>query len=168
MNGANGTSGSSGTSGATGGSGTSGTSGTSGATGGSGTSGTSGTSPSGGITGGLNAGYIPYATSSSSIADSPLYWDSGTNYLYSEYLTNIIGLGIKFANDEYYLGDFGGVYNGNYIGVNNVNPNERVILSAPLLDFPNANILDATSRSYVNRNLICVVNGTTYHIPLYN
>ena len=167
MNGANGTSGSSGTSGATGGSGTSGTSGTSGATGGSGTSGTSGTSPSGGITGGLTNGYLPYATSSSSIADSPLYFDSGNAYLYSEFSSNIIGLGLKYNNNQYYLGDFNGLVNGTYIGVDGTNPVQSVILSGILLNFPNGGILDATSRSYVNRNLICVVNGTTYYIPLY-
>jgi hypothetical protein len=112
-------------------------------------------------------GYIPYATSSSSIADSPLYYDSGNAYLYSEFSSNIIGLGLKYNAQEFYLGDFNGVGNGTYIGVDDGNADKRAILSAEYLDFPNPAILDATSRSYVNRNLICEVNGTTYYIPLY-
>jgi hypothetical protein len=169
--GTSGSSGTSGTSGATGGSGTSGssgTSGTSGATGGSGTSGTSGTSPSGGITGGLNAGYIPYATSSSSIADSPLYYDGANAYVYSEFSSQIIGLGLKYNAQEFYLGDFNGFVNGTYIGVDDGNADKRAILSAEYLDFPNPAILNASSLSYTNRNLYIKVNGVDYNIPLYN
>jgi hypothetical protein len=115
----------------------------------------------------LTAGYIPYAVSSSSIADSPLYYDTTNAYLYSEFSTNIIGLGLKYNNNEYYLGDFNAVSNGTYIGVFDNTAFQSIILSGILLDFPKAGILDATSRSYTNRNLICEVNGTAYYIPLY-
>jgi hypothetical protein len=163
VNGANGTSGSSGTSGATGGSGTSGTSGTSGATGGSGTSGTSGTSPSGGITGGLTAGYLPYATSSSSIADSVLYYDSA-NALNSIFSGVGIGLLLDRGNGVYSLGDYAGAVNDNYIKVDDAG--QSITFSTDELIF-SGGLTNTGTWTASGRFLEVTINGVAYNIELF-
>jgi hypothetical protein len=83
-------------------------------------------------------------------------------------------LDINFGGSLYSLGDFNALNNNTYVIVNDaskitsIKGDIQIDLNTELLNFPNSAILDTTSRSYTNRNIKCVVNGTTYYIPLYN
>jgi hypothetical protein len=165
--GTSGVSGTSGTSGANGANGTSGTSGNSGTSGtsGNGTSGTSGTSPSGGITGSLTSGYIPYASSATSLADSPLYWDGGLQELYTYFGGNAIGLDINFNSNVYSLGDYNSLINHTYIIVDD--NAQSIRFNTNNFTFSGA-LTNGASWSFANRYLEVTINGVGYNIPLYN
>ena len=167
VNGANGTSGTSGVNGANGTSGTSGVNGangTSGTSGVDGTSGTSGTSPSGGITGSLTAEYIPYASSSSSLADSFLYNDMGNAKLYSIFSGVALGLEIDRNNSLYSLGDFGSTAGGNFIQIDD--SAQSIEFSTDELIF-NGGLTNNSTWTATGRFLEVTINGVAYNIELF-
>jgi hypothetical protein len=164
--GTSGVSGTSGTSGANGANGTSGTSGNSGTSGtsGNGTSGTSGTSPSGGTTINPSNGFIPYRQNSTTFQDSPFFYN-GTNTLYSDFSGDFIGLYLNYNIDVYRLGDWNGVFNSQYIEIDdsalyitNYTDNAQWV----------GNITDNNPHENSGRYWRVIINGTTYYIQLNN
>jgi hypothetical protein len=68
--------------------------------------------------------YIPVRSNATTFIDSLLF--SNTNNLKSVYGGNDVGLKLEFANKYYQLGDFGGLFNYNYISVDDLNNNIKI------------------------------------------
>ena len=94
-----------------------------------------------------------------------MYNDTGNQRLYSIFSGVGLGLLLDRVNDIYYLGDYGGTINNNWVAVDD--QNQQIYLTTLQLNFANGGIQDNTSRSYTGRNITIFINGNTQYIPIY-
>jgi hypothetical protein len=115
--------------------------------------------------------------------------DQANNYNFLTYL-NGQGYGINTlltsTRNETYLGDFDGNYTNDRIVINGTQKSiklttnnfateflidggsDKLTFTANFLNFVGTSLTDSTIVTPAGRNLKVTINGTTYHIPLYN
>jgi hypothetical protein len=86
--------------------------------------------------------------------------------IYTAFDGTDLGYKLDFATNVYSFGDFN-FYNNNTSIIIDDN-SSKITFTTNALNFVGASLTDGATVIPVNKNLLVTINGTQYHIPLYN
>ena len=79
---------------------------------------------------------------------------------------NDIGLNLDFANSVFTFGDYNNFFSGTSFIIDD--STQKMTFNTEFLNFVGASLINAAAVTPVGKNLLVTINGTQYHIPLYN